>query len=336
MSRPRKLNLPPRLRNPSGLNRRIGVELEFAALSAQRGAELVQSLFGGQMEEVDPHCHLVRNTRLGDFRSELDSQYAHRPPSREVGAPEEAVEDTFFSRFEEQLRKLFGDLGSLVLPCEIVCPPIEFDKLQQLDELVEALNQAGAAGTRSHLLYAFGAQLNPEIAEGDEHWVVAVCKAYLLLSDWLRAIMGIDFTRRMAAFAEPFPTEYTLLVVDPSYWPDRAQFLDDYVRFNPTRNRELDLLPLFTWWDEDRIRNTVMDSRVKPRPAFHYRLPDANINQSDWGLILEWNRWCAVERLAERRDLLDRMGTAYHQNQSRLIPENWAIRASEWLVIALA
>ena len=183
-------------------------------------------------------------------------------------------------------------------------------------------------------LYAFGAQLNPEIATVDPEWLTAMLKAYLLLSQWLRAIMEIDPTRRIVAFADPFPADYVARVVAPQYWPDLEQLMDDYLSANPTRNRELDMLPLFAWLDHARVRRFVADFRVKPRPAFHYRLPDANLGEARWSLMLEWNRWCVVEHLAQERATLDRMGAEYLRNASRLMPANWAVKASEWLVMS--
>ena len=323
--------VPPRTRTPEGRPRRVGVELEFAAVSAREGARHVQHLFGGHIEESDPHRYRISGTALGDFVSELDVQYAHRPAS-----PDEAGFDLGASLegFSEAIRRFVGDVSSLVMPCEIVCPPVEITALPEIARLVPALTEAGAEGTRASPLYAFGAQFNPDVAEGGDEWIVAVFKAYLLMSDWLRAVMSIDLTRRIIAFADPFPRAYVEKVVAPDYWPDMAAFTADYLAANPTRNRELDLLPLLAWFDEDRVRRQVKDKRVKRRPTFHYRLPDANLGQPGWGILLEWNRWCLVERLAERRDTLDRMGAAYLEGRARVFKENWAIRTSEWLLLA--
>lgn len=158
-------------------------------------------------------------------------------------------------------------------------------------------------------------------------------KAYLLLSDWLRAIMNVDVTRRVAAFSDPFPSHYVLATVHPDYWPPVQRLIDDYLRSNPTRNRELDMLPMFAWFDEERVRRAVQDNRVKKRPTFHYRLPDANIGREGWSLMLEWNRWRLVEELAEDRERLNRMGAAYIENARHFIPKNWAVPASEWLLV---
>ncbi|MXN63364.1 hypothetical protein GR183_00475 [Stappia sp. GBMRC 2046] len=314
---------PPYLKNHEGGLRRVGVEIEFGSVSAREAALQVRALFGGEIETEDEHRLHIRGTELGDFLSELDSQYVHRSGPAKLPALED---------LQTRLRKILGDISSLVVPCEIVCPPVEIDHLPRLQDLVDALGGAGARGTSDNLFYAFGFQLNPEIASRETGYITAVLKAYLLMSDWLRAIIRLDITRQIIAFADPFPKDYAALVVDPDYWPDIERLIDDYLSYNDTRNRELDLLPLFSWLDPERVRERVRDIRVKARPAFHYRLPDANIGQSDWSLRLEWNRWCVVERLAADRERLDAMGQAYIANNNRIIGENWAIRSTEWLL----
>lgn len=335
MIRPPFLKLPPRRLTPEGRPRHVGVELEFAAVSARKGAELVKELFGGRIEKEDPHRFHIPDTALGRFTCELDTQYAHRSYAEDEAhnAESEGALAQLLEAFQRELRALFGDVSSLVMPCEVVCPPLEIEELPRLDALVKELRKAGAEGTRASPFYAFGAHLNPEIAEGGTEWIVSMFKAYLLLSDWLRAVMSIYLTRQLVDFAAPFPLQYVRKVVDPAYWPDQDRFIDDYLAHNPTRNRELDMLPLMIWLDRARVRKVVRDIRVKARPTFHYRLPDANIGQEGWGLILEWNRWYVVENLAERRDIVNAMGAAWRENETRFLQEDWAIRASEWLLV---
>ncbi|MFM1815576.1 MAG: hypothetical protein RLZ98_2271 [Pseudomonadota bacterium] len=275
------------------------------------------------MVEHDRHYYEVKDTKLGDFACKLDSQYMHRDDG--AGGAASAIGET--------LRDLMGDIGSIVIPCEIVCPPIAYDELEQLEELTSRLAQAGAAATGDSLFYAFGTQLNPEIAELRADYVLSILKAQVLLSDWLRAIMEIDVTRQLSAFATQFPRGYAMRIADPAYWPDMEQLIDDYLQFNPTRNRELDLLPLFAWIDAGRVARRVKDSRIKQRPTFHYRLPDARIGQPDWSLALEWNRWCAVERLAADRERLAEMGEDFVTRRQELSATQWAVRASEWLIV---
>ncbi len=327
----RAMRMPPRRKNPSGGERRVGVELEFASISAQACAEIVRQCYGGEIEEEDPHRLFVRGTTLGDFTCELDTQYAHRPYGEEK---DKTAEGDAFSYFRAEMRRIYGDISSLIVPCEIVGPPIVLSRLGELEALVDRLVTAGASGTKSSPFYAFGTQLNPEIASDESEWITAVFKAYLLMSDWLRAVIEIDGTRQFAAFAEPFPPAYIARVVSPDYWPTREELIDDYLRENATRNRELDMLPLFMELDSERVRRVVRDLRVAARPTFHYRLPDANLGDPDWDLMLEWNRWCVVEELAEKRQVLDRMGEAYIANSERLLARDWSVLASEFLILS--
>ena len=331
MSSISKLRLPPRNYNFEGNRRRAGVEIEFAAVSPSRVATRVAKLYGGTAEQEDPHRFHIRGTRLGNFLVELDTQYAHRAPG-EVGPSASGLQG-LMETFSNAMRELYGDLGSLVIPYEVVCPPIDVEQLPELEALLLALREEGAQGTRDSLLHAFGVQFNPDIATRDPQWILAVLKAEILLSEWLRSIISVDMARRILAFADPFPKAYIHIILKDEYWPDIDQLIEDYLIYNPTRNRELDMLPLFLWLDADRVRRKIPDKLVKPRPTFHYRLPDANIRDSRWSLTLEWNRWCVVERLAEDREILAEMGKSYLENDLSILSEDWALRCTEWLVL---
>ena len=336
MSKLSTLRLPPRQTNAQGQPRRVGVEIEFAAVSAARAASRVEALYGGTSEREDPHRYHIRGSRLGDFKVELDTQYAHRGadvPSTDTVRQTPTSLQALFESFSETMREVYGDIGSLIIPYEIVCPPIAVSELSELEAMIAALREEGAQGTRDNLLFAFGVQLNPDIATDDPEWILSVLKAEILLSEWLRSVISIDMARRLMAFADPFPQAYTHLVLREDYWPGMDQLIDDYLIHNPTRNRELDMLPLFMWLDEARVRRRVSDKLVKARPTFHYRLPDANIREQRWSLTLEWNRWCVVERLAEDRESLDEMGRAYIENDLSILSEDWALRCTEWLVL---
>jgi hypothetical protein len=154
------------------------------------------------------------------------------------------------------------------------------------------------------------------------------------LSDWLRAQIQVEFTRALLAFADPSPPDYVALVLERSYRPAVSELIDHYLAYNPTRNRELDLLQLFDWIDSARVRAVAGDARIKPRPTFHYRLPNAHIQRPDWSLAAEWNRWCKVEHLAADRDRLEEAATAYRQNLSRFIPEPWEQKVSRYIGVS--
>ena len=61
----------------------------------------------------------------------------------------------------------------------------------------------------------------------------------------------------------------------------------------------------------------MADPRIEPRPAFRYRLPRARLGDPKWSVLLEWNRWVEVERLAEDTERLDKMSLAFRRNALR-------------------
>jgi hypothetical protein len=314
---------PPHVLNHDGNPRRVGIEIEFGSVSTQVAAQQVQQLFGGDLREDDRHRFQIHNTRFGEFLVELDSQYVHRVADEG---------DAGKRKLTARLRTVLGDVSELVVPNEIVCPPVEIEHLTELEALTDSLVAIGASGTSASAFYAFGCQLNPEIVDKDVSYILSMLRAYLLMSPWLRAVIELDLTRRIVSFADPFPDEYTRRICDADYAPGMSELIDDYLVFNPTRNRELDMLPLFAWLDEARVAARLDDARIKKRPTFHYRLPDAKIGQPDWSLALEWNRWCVVERLAADTDRLNAMCEAFLSNNTRFLSGNWAVKSTEWLL----
>lgn len=327
----RQLAAPPFTENYAGEPRRVGVEIEFATVSVRQAAECVKEIFGGEVSRLTAHRFVVRGTSHGDFEVELDSQYIHRLETPGESRFLTSELDEWLRWFQGAMAETIGDIAASVIPCEIVCPPMKLDDLHLLDRTVDALTRLGATGTGENPLYAFGAQLNPDIARKEADYVASVLKAYVLLSPWLREVIAVDMTRRVFAFADPFPRAYVRLVTATDYWPDFRELIDDYLMHNPTRNRELDMLPLFMWLDEARVRDSVPDARVKSRPTFHYRLPDADFGVADWTITGEWNRWCFVERLAADADKLRMVCDAYAEHERRLFRGWWSERVATLL-----
>ena len=88
---------------------------------------------------------------------------------------------------------------------------------------------------------------------------------------------------------------------------------NDYLAANPTRKRDLDLLPLFLFLDEARVRTRLPHEEISARPVFHYRLPHASVGDETWSILPDWEAWVAVERLAADRGQLDELGRSYLQ-----------------------
>lgn len=326
------LERPPRIRTADGTLRRVGVEIEFSGLELEAAVHLVRDLYGGHIEQQDKHRFAVSETAFGRIEVELDASYAH--PRDWQAKPDEALASAIkdkLAALQGKLATAVGDVVSLWLPYEVVAPPIEIERLPELDRLIAALRENRATGTRSSLLYGFGLQLNPEVPSMEADDLRQHLQAYLVLSPWLRAEIDVDPTRRLLPFADEFPAAYIERVLTPTYRPDLAGLIDDYVAHNPTRNRELDLLPLFALIDPDRVSRAVPDAKIKSRPTFHYRLPNSRVDESEWdGVVEEWNRWVRVERLAADKRRLDE---ALHAHRTHRGTEgDWVERSRQWLL----
>jgi hypothetical protein len=269
-----------------GGRRRVGVEIEFGKLDSDRAAAAVQRRFGGTIESGGPHRVAVRNTELGDFRVELDWGWVHGTAGK--------------GGVVDKAKTLLADLGREVVPTELVTPPMPAGRLPEIDSLVMDFVELGAEGTRSGLFNGFGLHLNPSLAADDlaADPIRRVLQAYLLEAPALRVAIDVDPMRRLLPFVEPFPQPYIDHVLHPDYAPSLEQLIDDYIRFSPTRNRELDLLPLFAQIDEERIRRALPDPRVSARPTFHWRLPNADIEDPNWTVAGQWARWQRIEEMA--------------------------------------
>jgi hypothetical protein len=189
------------------------------------------------------------------------------------------------------------------------------------------LRAAGARGTRDALAFGFGVHLNVEVAAEEARFILPVVRAFALIEDWLRAADPIDIARRILPFVAPWPrTLIDRLSAEGAGW-GIDELVRDYLQLSPTRNRSLDLLPLL-----EHLRPGSVSSRLgsgkanSPRPTFHYRLPEARIDEADWSLAYEWNRWCLVERVAARPDLLADLAEAWaeHRGAYTTVRGAWA------------
>jgi hypothetical protein len=200
-----------------------------------------------------------------------------------------------------------------VLPLEVSTPPLPADRLDGLTRLEAELRARHAAGTRAGLLNAFALHFNPEAADpADPGCVVGTLRAFLLLYNWLRRAEKVDRMRRLMPFINPFPEAFERQVITPDYAPDLPRFADEYVAHNPTRNRPLDLLPLLAFNDPQFLaRPELAGQKAKPRPTFHYRLPNSEIDEPGWSIADAWGRWVLVERLAADPALTRRFADEY-------------------------
>lgn len=306
----------------------IGVEIEYAGLPLDQAAQIVRDMFGGEIVQTTNALFAVKDTSLGDFKLELDALPLQKV-AENTSTLEGKDDKDLLDEVGLHLGKVIGSFGAKIVPFEMVLPPVPISELSKLDELIDKLRDAGALDTKDTFYSAFGLHLNPEAVALDADYLVRHLKSYLLLSPWLKKRHKVDLTRRLTGFIEPFPKSYKELVLDNSYAPERSQLIADYHTHNPSRNRELDMLPLFSFVDEDQVRGLYgSEEKINKRPTFHYRLPNCELANPDWSISLEFSRWHTVEQLAGDTDMLANL-----IEQWRRFQENLLSFESEWLEI---
>ncbi|WP_213003987.1 amidoligase family protein [Parahaliea maris] len=319
--------LPPRQETATGDPRRVGVELEFSGMDIESIAGIMLSELGGEAEVISPYEQILRDSSLGTFGLELDYGYL-----KQLGRERNIEEDSDLEQFGEALLKLVAEQ---LVPHEIVSPPIAMGDLWQLGDLLQRLRQAGAKGTRHAAVYAFGLHLNPELPDLEAPTILAYMRSFLCLYEWLVEREQVDLSRRITPYIDPFPRKYVTRVLDADYSPDLPLLIDDYLKFNATRNRALDMLPLFSHLDAPRVRAAVDDDRVNPRPTLHYRLPNCQVDEGNWSLASPWRNWLQVEALASDERRLALACRAYRQHLDSPaggLFRDWPEGVSRWLL----
>jgi len=292
-------------------------------------ADIVAGWTGGDVDFISDYEARVSGDAAGAWRVEFDYEFLKskaRNPDEKEGLSK-VIDETA----EQVLR--FG--AEQILPMEVVSPPLALERLGKVDELVGLLRDAGAMGTNSSLLFAFGTHLNPELPALDAPTVTAYLKSFLCCYPWLRRNADVDLARRLSLFIEPFSDDYTQLVCSPGYAPTLDVLIDDYLAHNPSRNRVLDMLPLFAHLDEERVRGTIDDPRIKARPTLHYRMPNCEVDRQGWGIGPIWEDWLQVELLAADPPRMGSICRAYGRYLKRGAEESsetWARELDRWLV----
>ena len=297
----------------------MGFELEFTGISLQQACDALLSSLGGEVREASAAESLIEIPDLGDFRVEIDWNYLKKLADGQG--------------MDQPHLNLLASAASALVPIEVVCPPLPMDRLASLDPLIDALRDAGARGTEDSILAAFGVHINTEIPACDAQTLDRYLKAFALLQWWLVRAHEVDLTRRLTPYIDLYPDDYLRAVLQRRD-PTLAELLEDYLAHNATRNRALDLLPLLAHLDEGRVRSVVDDDRIKARPAFHYRLPNCQIDQPDWSLAASWNVWCVVEHLADQADArayLAREFLARWQAPGGIDHDLWTTSVDQWI-----
>ncbi|MBR9912446.1 MAG: hypothetical protein GYB33_19060 [Gammaproteobacteria bacterium] len=327
--------LPPRLNTAAGAQRRVGIEIEMAGIEADAIARCLQVEFGGSIERHTRYELSVTGTEFGDFSLELDSDFFKELEQDSGGQLSKLIGGSdVVAEIENISADVVAAAAEQFVPWEIVSPPIAIAQLEKFAAITGELRALGAKGTRHAARFAFGVHLNPELPDLDAGTILRYLQAYVCLYDWIVAREKIDLSRRLTPYIKHFKRSYIQQIIDPGYQPDLATLIDDYLDANPTRNRSLDMLPLFAHLDEQRVRAVVQDSRVKGRPTLHYRLPNCDIDNPHWTLLTPWYHWLQVEYLANDSEQLATICQAYQQELTRLgsrLDDKWLAQCQSWV-----
>ncbi|TVP77083.1 MAG: hypothetical protein EA353_11070 [Puniceicoccaceae bacterium] len=304
--------------------RQVGVELEFGGLTLERICQLVQQSVGGELELKSRYTASLHHTQVGQIKVELDavlfSEFKLRGLLR--GLPVAKDQRKLTDLVEEAL----ASEARRWVPFELVFSPLPFDRISEIDVICQALS-AEAEGTGASIYNAFGLHFNPELPQVDAATILRYLRAFIILYDSLKKAHNIDMTRQISPFITPFPLKYKKRVLDPNYQPKAEQLITDYLTHNATRNRALDLLPLFAHMNAALVRQHLPKEKINARPTLHYRLPDCRIDDPEWSVSQEWAVYQQIEDLANDPAVLAREVRLAHESiqhpiRSRL--KQWA------------
>lgn len=314
--------IPPTTQKEDGSTRRVGFELEFSGISLEDASRAVEQSLHGKRTHETSAAHKIEAPGIGEFTVEIDWSFLKRK-AEDVAKGEPGAD------WVEPLSRA----APLLVPIEVVCPPVDIDRLTCLTPMITALRDSGAIGTEESLIAAYGVHINPESPALDAPTLYRYLKAFALLQWWLVDAHDVDPMRRLTPYIDPYPEAYMKAVLAEES-PSRDSLFEDYLKHNATRNRALDLLPLLAEIDEPRLRKTIDDDRVNARPTFHYRLPNCHIEREDWALADSWNTWCVIEQLAEDEDGLTTLARDFLEADRPVVGMNrsaWVQTVDEWL-----
>jgi hypothetical protein len=302
-----KKYLPELFFNNKNEPRHVGIEIEYSNLSLEKSAKLISDIFGGNLEKITKYELKLKDTKYGDFKFELDAKLLQKMQT-----------DNLFDKLSNIIGSVSHSIDDIVdktskrfVPFEIATPPIPIKNLQEADKLVESLRLNGALGTTHSLYYAFGVHFNIEPPSQNIEDVLRLFKSFLIIQKWIELQSEVDIARKVSPYINDFPKEYIKKIIDLDYKPTKEEFLQDYIKYNPTRNRILDMLPQLAFWDEKEVRKHLPKEKINPRPTYHYRLPNSKVNLFRWNLSQEFQLWVIVEILANNEKVFNKMSKEF-------------------------
>lgn len=327
-----QFHTPPHRLNTDGEERKTGFEFEFTGVSMEIAADLVAKLYGGNFNKISTYEFEIKNSSLGTFKLELDAQLL-RDKKYEKFLNKIGIKIEDFKK-KESIEGSLKDIASSIVPFEIISPPIPLSKMSELNRLVTELRKHRAKGTGSSFIYAFGLHLNPEVPDVSADSILRHLQSYVLLDGWIRKDAKINLSRRLTPFINEYEEKYIHYILQPDYSPDLEQLIRDYFEYDNSRNRPLDLLPLFMFLNDTLTNSLIKEELTTSRPTYHYRLPNCSLEDENWTLAEEWNRWVLVEKLANDTKSLDQYSRAWiRMKRETLIgfEQKWTKLMDRWV-----
>jgi len=327
-----KFKIPPLETNEEGEERSVGFEFEFTGVEMADAAEMITELYGGKVEQVSGYEYKVSNTEFGGFSLELDASLflnkKYEKVLKTVGLDVNKLKNK--DKLEEALR----DMASTVVPFEIITPPIKLSNLSRLNDLVDRLRDWKAKGTGDSFFYAFGLHLNPEVPELSANSLLRHIKAYVMLDAWIRKDADVNISRKLTPYINEYEMDYIRFILREDYQPDIKELIRDYFTFKNSRNRPLDMLPVFMFLEREFTSSLMKEELTSARPTFHYRLPNCSLGDESWSLADEWNRWVLVEKMADDEQALSQYSRAFLNMDDKSVfsmKKKWVELINRWV-----
>lgn len=308
-------------KSPRNTERRVGFEIEFSNVPLEDVCDIIINLYGGSAHFEHSAEALIKDTKFGSFRVELDAE-----PVKKLTAylAEESKASETLARVSDAVTgsaiDMVKELAPKVVPTEIVAPPIPVGQIPELDRLRAALFEKGAKGTKASVQNAFGLHINPEVKEPTAGSLISIMQSFALLHPWLLNAHNVDIARRITPFIKPFSADYIERILSYSSDIEIRQLIREYHQFNPSRNRALDMLPMFKHLDPDlTVQLYGVDEKINARPTFHYRLPNSEAADREWSLMQEWKVWQTIECVADEPACLEKLKEIWREQEDKTL-----------------
>ena len=325
--------LPQALYDDEAKIRCAGFEFEYAGVEPETVILALKDRFGGEIDKINDF-HFKLKTDLGTFKVMIDAQFLLNSQLRKW-VNKYKLDGFIDLETVKKIEKLIATVGEQFVPFELTTPPMKFTALGYVDEVKTILQSLGAKGTKSSPVYAFGMHINPQVRSLEVTQILSDLCAFFVLYEYIVEWLKPDLSRRITPYIDPFDAKYRRLVLDTSYQPSMRQFIEDYLHYNPTRNRALDMLPLLCYIDEEKVRSRLPDEKIGKRPTYHYRLPDSCVDEERWTPAIGFNSWMLVEMLSSNVQLLHGLSNRCIQYLDRplgaLEKEEWIKEVKSWV-----